>query len=237
MASVVVVRAFEALCVGVWLGGLYWVWRQRRPVYTGVYFGSSTLMVFDWVFNTNWFFRVVYAEQFIPLWKIQGVVQPVALACTYAFFFGAPVLMLVNRREWLDRKLGAWGYAAVFAVGALLDLAFEIPVVRLGLWTYYQEPAFLLAGVAWSNFWYSGLLMVASYAAARLAVRWGTGTGAAPPAMAGEAELKFLGRDEAWWRGFAIGAAAIWAAFYVCLSVQLAWYGATQPWVASPRPF
>ncbi|MBZ4419305.1 hypothetical protein [Myxococcus sp. RHSTA-1-4] len=235
MASVVSVRAFEAVCVGAWLVGLYWVLRQRRPVYSGVYFGSSTLMVFDWVFNTSWFFRVVYAEQFVPLWKIQGVVQPVALACNYAFFFGAPVLMLVHQRAWLDRRLGTWGPAAVFAVGALLDLAFEIPMVKLGLWTYYQRPAFLLGGVPWSNFWYSGMLMVAAYAAARLAVRWGESPVPAPPG--GGAEPTLLGRPESWWRGFAMGAAAIWAAFYVCISVQLVWYGATQPWIPSPRPF
>jgi hypothetical protein len=235
MASVVSVRAFEALCVGVWLAGLYWVWRQRRPVYSGAYFGSTTLMTFDWVFNTNWFFRVVYAEQFIPLWSIQGVVQPVALACNYAFFFGAPVLLLVHHRAWIDKRLGRWGYAAVFALGALLDLGFEIPVVKLGLWTYYQKPDFLLGGVPWSNFWYSGMLMVASYSAARLAVRWGESPAAV--ASGGGADLQLLGRSEAWWRGFAIGAAAIWAAFYVCLSLQLAWYGVTQPWTQSPRPF
>jgi hypothetical protein len=237
MASVVSVRAFEALCVGAWLVGLYWVWRQRQPVYSVVYFGSSTLMVFDWIFNTNWFFRVVYAEQFIPLWKIQGVVQPLALVCNYAFFFGVPVLMLVHARERLDRLLGPWVYAAVFGIGALLDLLFEIPMVWLGLWTYYQQPAFLLGGVPWSSFWYSGLLMLAAYAAARLAVRWGTSPLPAQAALGTEGGAKFLGQPEAWWRGFFMGAAAIWSAFYICLSVQLIWYGTTQPWVPSPRPF
>ena len=144
MATVLIVRAYEVLCVGLWLAGLIWVWRQRRPVYSGVYFGSSTLMVFDWVFNTKWFFRVLYAEPFIPLWSIDGVTQPVALAANYAFFFGAPVLMLVHRREWLDRHLGRWVYAAIFAFGAVLDVAFEIPMVQLGLWTYYQREEFLL---------------------------------------------------------------------------------------------
>jgi hypothetical protein len=233
MSSVGIVRAFELLCVGAWLAGLWWVRRQRHPVYAGVYLGSSTLMVFDWIFNSGWFFRVVYAEPFLPLWKMQGVVQPLALACNYAFFFGAPVLMLVHARERLDRSLGAWSYAAVFGLGAGLDLAFEIPMVRLGLWTYYQQPAFLLGGVPWSNFWYSGMLMTAAFAAARLAVRWG----ASPVPAEGGGGTVFLGKQETWWRGFAMGTAAIWSAFYVCLSVQLVWYGLTQPWVASPRPF
>jgi len=189
-------------------------------------------MVFDWVFNTKWFFRVLYAEPFIPLWSIDGVTQPVALAANYAFFFGAPVLMLVHRREWLDRHLGRWVYAAIFAFGAVLDVAFEIPMVQLGLWTYYQREEFLLGGVIWSNAWYSGMLMTSSFTAAWLAVRWGT-----VPAQAQGAEPAFLGRPESWWRGLAMGAAAIWAAFYVCLSLQLIWYGVTQPWIDSPRPF
>jgi hypothetical protein len=38
-------------------------------------------------------------------------------------------------------------------------------------------------------------------------------------------------------KGLLIGAAAIWAAFYVSLLVQIAWYAITQPWVAAPKPF
>jgi hypothetical protein len=232
MANVLAVRVFEAAAVGLWLWGVWWARRQRNPVYTGVYFGSSTLMLFDWVFNTNWFFRVTYAEQFIPLWTIQGVLQPVALLCTYAFYFGIPVLLLVHARERLDRSLGRWGYAVVFVGGGLLSPAFEIPMVQLGLWTYHQRPEFLLGGVPWSNVWYSGMLSVAAYAGARLAVRWGSvGQGS------GEGAAVFLGRPESWWRGFALGAAAIWSAFYVCLSLQLIWYGMMQPWAPAGRPF
>lgn len=236
MSTLIVVRGFELLCFGLWAWGVVWVARMRNPVATGIYSASSTLMVFDWVFNSNWFFRVTYAQEFIPLWSIEGVVQPVALACNYAFFFGVPVLMLARARHTLDRKLGGWGYLAVFLLGALLDLAFEIPAVGLGLWTYHQAEPFLLGGVPYSNFWYSGLLFVASYGAARLALRWGevpvaalvvSPTGGAVALDAREARL----------RGFLMGTASIWAAFYLCLSVQLLWYLVANPWVAGPRPF
>ena len=223
MSTLMVVRAFELLCVGLWAWGVVWVVRMRNPVAAGIYTASSLLMVFDWVFNTNWFFRVTYSSEFIPLWTLDGVVQPLALACNYAFFFGAPVLMLARASKTLDRTLGRWGYLAVFLLGALLDLAFEIPAVQLGLWKYHQAEPFLLGGVPYSNFWYSGLLFVASYGAARLALRWGT----APMDDAREAR----------WRGFFMGTASLWAAFYLCLSVQLVWYLATHPWVAGPRPF
>lgn len=222
MNATMVVRGFELLCVGLWLAGIFMVRRMRSPVAAGIYFGSSTLMVYDWVFNMNWFFRVVYADAFLPLWTIQGVKQPIALAANYAFFFGVPVLLLVRNRDWLDRRLGAWGYLAVFGLGALLDLSFEIPMVKLGIWTYYQAPAFMLGGVPWSNFWYSGLLLLTSYGAARLATRW-----------AGDP-----GPDrESRWKGFAMGMAAIWCAFYLSLTLQMLWYGLTQPWVTGPRPF
>jgi hypothetical protein len=57
--------------------------------------------------------------------------------------------------------------------------------------------------------------------------------GTAPAPAAGPA----IGGDEERWRGIATGAAAVWAAFYVSMIVQLVWYALTQPWVATPRPF
>jgi hypothetical protein len=118
---------------------------------------------------------------------------------------------------------------------AILPL-FECPMVSWAhLWTYYQKPAFELWGVPWSNIWYSGVLTTTCYGAVRLAVRWarvpvsvGAGGGAVEPAAAS---------DEDRWRGMAMGAAGIWAAFYVSMLLQLAWYALTQPWVATPRPF
>jgi hypothetical protein len=38
-------------------------------------------------------------------------------------------------------------------------------------------------------------------------------------------------------KGLLIGAASVWAAFYVSLLVQIAWYALTQPWTAAPKPF
>jgi hypothetical protein len=236
LANLLVVRGFELLCVGLWVWGIFWVWSMHSAVTAGVYFGSSTLTVYDWIFSTNWFFRVTYDSQFIPLWRIEGVVQPVALVANYAFYFGIPVLLLVRKRDWLDRHFGGWGYLVVFLLGAALDAAFEIPAVRLGLWTYHQAPAYLVGGVPYSNFWYSGLLTVASYGAARLAVRWGSAPSndwPGPASSTGEAAL----RRELWWRGFALGAASIWSAFYISLTLQLFWYRMAQPWVPGPRPF
>jgi hypothetical protein len=97
----------------------------------------------------------------------------------------------------------------------------------LHLWHYYQRPAFLLGGVPWSNIWYSGLLTTTCYGALRLAARWAPKPAAAPAVA---------GRD-AWWQSFAMGIGSIWSAFYLSMFIQLIWYGVTQPWVPTPRPF
>jgi len=240
MASIWSVRLFELVCIVSWLVGLVWIRRTKNPVYAGVYFGSSTLMLFDWLFNTDWFFRVVYDDKFIPFWRIQGVGQPVAIAANYAFFFGVPVLLFVQHRERLDRAVGfAGSFLAVFAFAVGLDAAFEIPMVTfLKVWRYYQAPQFLVGGVPYSNLWFSGLLMTTSYGAARLAVRWASGPRPAPAPAGGSVSSSTLESPrETWWRGFVTGAAALWSAFYVSASLQLIWYAAVTPWIDSPRPF
>ncbi|HEY3239663.1 MAG TPA: hypothetical protein VGL92_08875 [Acidimicrobiia bacterium] len=238
MASTAAVRIFELVCLGLWLYGIAWVRRSRNPVYAGVYLGSTLLVGFDWIFNSNWFFRVEFDEKFIDLFRIQGVSEPLAMALNYAFYFGLPVLLLVHHREVIDRRFGRRGYLWVFLGACAILPMFEIPAVSwLHLWTYYQKPGFELGGVTWSNIWFSGMLTTSCYAAARLAVRWaavpnmasvaGRGPGAAGPTLTAEER----------WRAVALGTASVWAAFYVSWSVQLLWYAVTQPWVATPRPF
>jgi hypothetical protein len=238
MASTMTVRLFELLCLALFLAGLVWVRGTGHPVYAGVYLGSTLLFGFDWIFNSNWLFRVEFDPKFIDVWRIQGVSEPLAMALNYAFYFGAPVLVLVHVRERLDRRFGVRGYLVVFLLGAAALPVFEIPMVKgLKLWRYYQKPGYLLGGVPWSNIWYSGLLTLTCYMAARLAVRWaspaqipasvGPGTPAAP--------LHLTLEDRA--KGLLIGAASVWAAFYLSLLVQIAWYAITQPWVPAPKPF
>lgn len=254
MASTAAVRIFELVCLSLWLYGIFWVRRSRNPVYAGVYLGSTLLIGFDWIFNTNWFFRVEFDEKFIDLFRIQGVSEPLAMALNYAFYFGLPVLLLVHHREAIDLRFGTKGYLYVFLGACAILPMFEIPAVSwLHLWTYYQEPAFELGGVTWSNIWYSGMLTTSCYAAARLAVRWaavplpapGGGSG---PAGIGARESAGVGArgpgtagptltTEERWRAVALGAASVWTAFYLSWSLQLIWYALTQPWVETPRPF
>jgi hypothetical protein len=232
-AGTLTVRLFELVALGLWASGIVFVRRHRHPVYVGAYLGSSTLALFDWAFNTRWFFNVSYDDSFLALWRIDGEVQPIALCMTYAFYFGGPLLLAVHHRDRIDRALGRWAWPTIFAVSSLVNPLFEIPLVRwLHLWTYNQRPAFELAGVAWSNTWFSGLLFTTCYGASRVALRWsaiGRATTLALPAGITAHELR--------WRDVATGTAAIWVAFYASMQLQLAWYAVAQPWAASPRPF
>jgi hypothetical protein len=234
MASTFAVRIFELGCLVLWLAGLRWVLRTRNPVFLGAYTASALLVLFDWTFNAKWFFRVDYSSHFIPLWIIEGARQPVALAMNYAFYFGAPVALLVHNRDRIDRRFGTRGWLVVFVVSSAALPVFEIPMVKvLHLWHYYQRPGFLLGGVPWSNIWYSGMLTTACYGAVRLALRWSR-----VPSLVGGPALREATVDrEEWWRGFVMGLGAIWAAFYLAMLVQLVWYALTQPWVPTPRPF
>ncbi|HKN40346.1 MAG TPA: hypothetical protein VJ456_14720, partial [Acidimicrobiia bacterium] len=111
----------------------------------------------------------------------------------------------------------------------------------LKLWHYYQKPGYLLGGVPWSNIWFSGLLTMTCYMGARLALRWASPAPApvppsvsvGPGTMPAPAPVTLDDRA----RGVLIGAASVWAAFYVSLLVQIAWYAISQPWVPTPKPF
>ena len=94
MASTLTVRLFELLCLTLFIAGLVWVRRTGHPVYAGVYLGSTLLFGFDWIFNSNWLFRVEFDSKFINVWRMQGVGEPLAMALNYAFYFGAPVLSM-----------------------------------------------------------------------------------------------------------------------------------------------
>src|SRR2546421_12388044 len=126
MASTLTVRLFELLCLVLFLAGLLSVRRTGHPVYAGVYLGLTLLFGFDWIFNSNWLFRVEFDSKFIAVWRMAGGTEPLAMALNYAFYFRAPVLLLVHVREKLDRRFGARGYLVVFLLGAAALPVFEI---------------------------------------------------------------------------------------------------------------
>lgn len=226
--NLLAIRLFELVALVLFLLGLAYVWRSRSWILRGGYLGAMLTILFDWLFNTRWFFNVAYSPDFIPLFTIGDVSQPVALAFTYGFFFGIPTAIMANNAAWIDRTFGRWGWLLVFVVMGLIQPLFEIPMVKLlHAWTYFQQEQFLLGGVIWSNIWFSGLLGVTCYGGLRLALRWerlGSFTGLTP--------------RENTARQVAMGVGAIWVAFTASSLVQLvAWYAPVEPWIVGPRPF
>src|SRR2546429_3527368 len=152
MASTLTVRLFELLCLVLFVAGLLWVRRTGHPVYAGVYLGSTLLFGFDWIFNSNWLFRVEFDAKFIDVWRIQGVSEHLAMALNYAFYFGAPVLLLVHFREKLDRRFGWRGYLLGFLLRAAALPVFQVPMGKgLQPWHHLQKPGHLPGGGPWAN--------------------------------------------------------------------------------------
>jgi hypothetical protein len=240
MASEATVRIFEILSVAGWFVAFRWVRSTRHPVYAGIFTAATLNVFFDWMTNSNWFFRLDFAPDFIPLFAMGGVKEPLALVFTWGLYLGLPMVLLLHHRRWLDEHLGTASYLWVFLLGGSLSPVFEIPMVRgLHLWHYSQSGGYLLAGVPWSNMLMSGVLAVTSYGAARLALRWATvpdrvGVAVGTTTAGREA---VLGPTEAWWWSWALGLASVWVAFYVAFSLHIFWYAASQPWVDTPRPF
>jgi hypothetical protein len=223
-----VVRIFEAVSFLMFLGGLVWVIRQKRPLYWGTYLGSIfSGIYFDWINNTNWFLRVAFDERFLPLFRLAGWPQPLAMSTTYAFYFGIPLLAMIHHREALAKRFGERGqYVFVGLAGMIALPLFEIPMVQaFGLWAYYQKPAFLLGGVAWTNWVYSALLFVVMYAALRFVID------AFPTSLDPNAT------DTDRRRGVLFSFMAYVTAFAVVQFGVMIVYALTSPWIDSPRPF
>lgn len=225
----IVVRVFEFVAVALFLAGLVWVIKQKNPLYLGAYIGSCFAGVyFDWINNLNWFLRVKFDERFIPLYYLGDWPQPLAMSATYAFYFGVPLLLLLHYQENLQKRFGLRGqYPIVFIAGTIALPIFEIPVVQaFGLWTYYQKDAFLLGGVAWTNWFYSALLFLFIYVALQYVQKMFVTT---PPSSIINKTEQF----KLMWLGFG----AFVTAFALAQFVQMMIYAATNPWIDSPRPF
>lgn len=226
--TLIVVRGFELLSVLLFLGGLLWVIRQRRPLYYGAFLAACFAGIyFDWINNLNWFLRVVYDERFLTLFRIDGWPQPLAMTTTYAFYFGIPLLILIHNREVLEKRFGKVGqYVFVAVVGTIALPLFEIPMVQaFKLWTYYQKEQFLLGGVAWTNWIYSALLFLVIYAALKFVAEIMPDSLA--QATGGSQRMK----------GIVLSFGAFVTAFAVVQFLGMIGYALTNPWIPSPRPF
>ncbi len=230
MTSLVVVRSYELIGALLFLGGLIGVWRSRNPLYYGTYLGSSIGGgIYEWIFDSRYYFRLTADEKFIPAWTMDGVPAPLAMILFYAFFFGIPLLWLVHRHEVLVQRFGPRGlYLMLATLGVVGTPLFEcLNTSVTHIYRYHQAERYLLWGMPWSNLWFGALMFVCAY--------WGLvqarsilGFPQTPPA-----ELKPQQRRLA----TALGFAAIITGFFVASTINGVWYVWAEPWISSPRPF
>lgn len=172
-ADLIVVRAWELMSLVLLAVGIGILRRKDNPVYWGVFASSALVLLFDWIWNRNWFGSVSYSDHFIQAWGARGEIEPISLALVYCFFFGLPMILLLERRAWLDLRLGRRQWPLLFVMFAVPQMPFEILAAEgLHLWQYHQVSPWVIAGVPWSNAFFSGMLGVGFYAAGRLALRW-----------------------------------------------------------------
>lgn len=230
MSNLQIVRSYEAVTLALYLASFLWIRSTRNPVYMGALLGATLVFGYDWVYCSRFFFNVTYNPELVwmPGLSIYGIREPLAIPFAYGMAFGPFAVGMVMLRQPLDRLFGAWNYLAVWCIGAVGVMLYEVPVVHLlHIWTYHQRPEQMLWGVPWSDVWLGGNLVGISYAGVRWMERW-----AQVPAGAGFA----LGRESTW-KGLVMGGVVPWAAFYLTFLVQLFWYSQATPWVEAGRPF
>lgn len=227
MADESLLRAVEIGGATVYLLALYFSVRRRDPFYLGMFVACNLLVFWDWIFNTRWFFNVVFDERLFALWSIQGEHETFAALFAFVGFYYWVFHILMSREATLDRIMGVWQYPLIYIASAIYVLCFEVFFVNLGVWTYYQQDAYLLYGAAWSNAWMNSNIIVFCLLLLKAFRRWaqiGGVSGWSP-------------RSESFWKSFVLSGSAISSGFFLAFALQMIWYIATQPWIESPRVF
>jgi hypothetical protein len=219
-ASLTTVRAYEAVGLLLFLGGWLFVWRRRNPLYVGFYLATSIgAAVFEWIYDSKYYFRLTAAKDFIPAWTMDGVQAPLAMIFFYAFAIGVPLMIALDRRELLVKRFGRRGIYVFLVVMAVVGtLAFESTNTSLAhIYAYHQRRQYLIWGMPWSNLWFGPLIWVFSY--------WGMSA----------ARSLAVGQDRT--IKVALGFWAVIAGFFVASVINGVWYVLSEPWTHTPRPF
>lgn len=230
MSNLTIVRSFEGVVAIGFVATLIWIWRQRNPLYLGTFLAGGLCFVFDWSWCSRSFFNATFNPALIHLPGVttQGVFYPLLLPPAWALAFGLTTILLLRAAPWFDRRLGGFGYVAIWLIGGIGMTAGEnLMVGLLHIYTYHQKPEYLIGTVPWANVLLSGNLQLLCYVFLRGMQKW-----AALPARAGFAP----GRDTTW-KGLTMGALPVWGGFVIAYVIELFWYGASNPWIESGRPF
>src|SRR6516165_4447545 len=221
---------YEVIITALFVGVVVWVLRSRNPFDLGALFGGFMLYGFDWLWCSRGFWNATVAPDLlmIPGLNILGQRYPITICFIWCIGFGFLPLIASKYYEPIRRTLGIWHLPTVFVVSAIIDNLLEgLCVSVIGVWTYHQMPQYLLLGVPWSNAWFLGGLLTASYFGLAWTRKW-----ASIPEGAG-----FVLTSENTWKGFLMAAGTILTPAALLGFLQLFWWSASHPWTASDRLF
>jgi hypothetical protein len=222
--------AYEIVMTLAFVAVLAWALRSGNPVNLGAILGGFMLSGFDWLWCSRGFWNATIAPglTMIPGIDIQGQHYPFSICFIWAVGFGFLPLFASKYHDRLGNRLGKLHFPVVFIAAAIIDLAVEaICTGGIGVWTYHQAPQYLLAGMVWSNTWFLGGLLTASYFGLARVQKWA----ALPPG-----ERFSLSRENTW-KGLLLAAGTILTSAALLSVGQLFWWSATKPWVESGRLF
>ncbi|CZR53547.1 uncharacterized protein PAC_03426 [Phialocephala subalpina] len=224
------VRTYEVLSLALFLGGCVYVWRSKNPVYVGIYLASSIGGgIFEWIFDSKYYFRLTADNRFISAWTMAGEKAPAAMILIYGFFFGIPLVLLRQYKAVLYQRAGNTGiYCLIFSLGFFGTPAFECTNTTVTkIYKYHQRDEYLFYGMPYSNFWFGVLMMGLPY--------WGLEQAEAlttliPRTMLSRSRQKLLAAS--------VGFSTVITAFFIAATLNGIWYAtAGDIWTETPRAF
>ena len=221
--------AYEIVITVVFLAVLGWAIRSRNPFNLGAVLGGFMIFGFDWLWCSRGFWNATTASNLVmvPGIDILGQRYPLSICFVWSVGFGFLPLCASKFHDRIGRVLGGLHFPVILAIAAAIDIIVESVCISIGVWTYHQAPEYLLLGVPWSNMWFMGGLLTASYFGLARVEKW-----AAIPEGAGLALT-----SETTWKGLLMPAATILTAAFLLGTLQLFWWSAVHPWVESGRLF
>ena len=172
MTGIVLVRAFELASVVLVIACAVYIWRRlegNRHYYANL-IACGCAFLWEWYMDIGPL-QLAYDPGFLNLWVINGVGLPLMIPFAYAWYWFLPNLILLPRREWIDRRWGNAQYLYVFVLTGLFNIAVEWPATTLGGLWHYSWKTWTIGGVPATNIPMAGSTSLLIYLFSRIAMK------------------------------------------------------------------
>lgn len=150
---IAVLRGFEAAAVLAWAFGFFLVFKFGGTKFLiGIYLGTTSWFMWDWIFTDDWFLNLRYDRRSILLYTLDGRPEPLWSPLSYGFFFGIAALVFL-RYQWYFRKVAGRYIVVLFPMAmALLDLVVEGSIVSaLKIYSYGYRESWKIWNIPYTN--------------------------------------------------------------------------------------